>query len=213
MYYKNIMEYNIDDKYKNILQKYLDKKCDIDVKNETSDSESDSDQELVYDKELYTKFYDLLNNISLFFIVNTFETVLNNLTDNFDLNNANSIIKNHSNINDTFKLQLNIIWSEFDNSKNHDDKLIVDFNDLINLNIIKHKYCLFTFIKANVLSLFKEICKLQFTDEVKNKNELIEKIAKFSNAILIVNKFTGLEDEDEFECIDCNNQYCDVFWK
>lgn len=207
------MEY-IDDKNRSILQKYLKKISNSD-NDEKSDEYNDeyNDEEIVYDKETYTKFYDLLNNISLFFIVNTFETICKNL-DNFNLNDANALIKNSTNIIDTFKLQLNIIWSEFDDYKNNDDKLIIDFKDLLYLNIIKHKYCLFTFIKANVLSLIKELCKLQFSDDVKNKNELIEKIAKFSNAVLVVNKFTGLEDEDEFECIDCNDQSCiDVFWK
>lgn len=202
------MEYNIEDKYKNVLKTYLDQK-----KSTNDCVDSDNELDSIYDKEVYTKFYDLLNNISLFFVVNTFETIFKNLETDFDINKANSLIKNSSNITETFKLQLNIIWTEFESNKNYNDQLIVDFKDLLDLNIIKHKYCLFTFIKANVLSLFKELYKLEYSSDITNKKELVEKIAKFSNAILVVNKFTGLEDEDEFECIDCNNQYCgDIFW-
>ena len=204
------MEYTIDDKYKNILKTYLDKKST----NNESESDSDLDNELEnnFDKDQYTKFYDILNNICLFLVINTFETLFKNLDYNIDSNEVNKIIKNNSNLTNTLKLQLNIIWSEFDDSILH-DKLLIDFKDLLDLNIIKHKFCLFSFVKSNVLSLFNELSKLEFSENIEKKSDLIEKIAKFTNAILVINKFTGLEDEDEFECVDCNNKYVgNIFW-
>jgi len=210
MYNKIIMEYTIDDKYKNILKTYLDKKST----NNESESDSDLDNELEnnFDKDQYTKFYDILNNICLFLVINTFETLFKNLDYNIDSNEVNKIIKNNSNLTNTLKLQLNIIWSEFDDSILH-DKLLIDFKDLLDLNIIKHKFCLFSFVKSNVLSLFNELSKLEFSENIEKKSDLIEKIAKFTNAILVINKFTGLEDEDEFECVDCNNKYVgNIFW-
>lgn len=180
-------------------------------------------------QEKYSKFYDILNNIIVFFIMNTYETNLTNLDNN--LEKLNELSSNISYIENTLKLQLNICWEEFNkvSSTNNNsvenknkDQLIKDLNDLMNLNIIDHKICLFRIIKGYCLSIISSISKINFSD-IKDNKEYIEKIAKITNAIMIINKTSSennnLEDSDDlddFSCIDCNydkNENYDIFWK
>lgn len=187
-------------------------------------------------QEKYSKFYDIMNNIIIFFIMNTYETNLKNL--NGDLKKINELSSNITYIENTLKLQLNIYWNEFNkisstNNNKNKDQLIKDLNDLINLNIIDHKICLFRIIKGYCLSIVNSISKIDFS-YIKDEKEYIEKIAKLTNAIMIINKTSSensnnneenndncddcdnCDDYDDFSCIDCNYDSSDmyeIFWK
>ncbi len=196
-------------------------------------------------QEKYSKFYDIMNNIIIFFIMNTYETNLKNLNGN--LEKINELSLNIDYIENTLKLQLNICWNEFNkiSSTNNNsienknkDQLIKDLNDLINLNIIDHKICLFIIIKGYCISIINSISKIDFSN-IKDEKEYIEKIAKLTNAIMIINKTSSensnnknnqeennkddkdddKDDDDElddFSCIDCNydsSEMYEIFWK
>jgi hypothetical protein len=168
-----------------------------------------------FDKEKYSKFYDIINNVILYFVLNSYETYFLSLKEDFSISNFNEKISDEDKILNYLRAQLNIYWSELSEKKsNSNDQLIIDLQDSLNLDIIKHKACLFTFIKNLSISIIKSISKMNIA-EVSNFNDAKEKIAKISHAILIINKETGLEDEDDFDCDGCeyksleNSKY---FW-
>lgn len=174
----------------------------------------DDDKDEVFNKETYGKFYDLINNVILFFVINSYETYFLSLNEEFSLENFNEKISNVDKILTYLRPQLNIYWSELSEQTKSTDQLIIDFQDILKLDIIKHKTCLFKFIKNLSISIIQNISSMNITD-ISNYNDAKEKIAKIAHAILIINKETGLEDEDEFDCGGCeykcseNSKY---FW-
>ncbi len=189
------------------------------ILNEYHNNPDINDNEsVIFDKEKYTKFYDLLNNVILFFIINSFETFAKNInlnnTNNFDIDKINYLISNTDSIINSLRMQMNICWMEYRKpNNNYKDQLITDFDDLLSMDIITHKICLFNFIKNNCISIIKELCKIKF-ENIKNIDEYVEKIANITNALLQINKVTGLDDEDDFNCIDCNytSDLPEIFW-
>jgi hypothetical protein len=174
----------------------------------------DDDKDEVFNKESYGKFYDLINNVILFFVINTYETYFLSLNEDFSLENFNEKISNVDKILTYLRPQLNIYWAELSEQTKSTDQLIVDLQDILKLDIIKHKTCLFKFIKNLSILIIQNISSMNIVD-ITNYNDAKEKIAKIAHAILIINKETGLEDEDEFDCGGCeyktteNSKY---FW-
>jgi hypothetical protein len=193
--------------YREVLSQYLN---DINNSSYESDNESTSNDSTEFNKEQYTKFYELVNNVILFFIMNTYETQIKNIkSDNFDIDTINNLMNDIENLQNTLKLQLNIYWIEVNN--NNKDQLVIDMDNILKLDIIKHYYCLFTFIKNMALNIIKETAKIKL--DINNTNEFIEKITKISHAILQINTITGLDDMDEFDCNNCMNiKNIDIFW-
>ncbi len=180
----------------NNLDIYIDDRIDIDKE---------------FDKKKYEKFYDLVNNVILFFILNTYETIIKS-KDEFNLDKINLKLSNIENINQTLRLQLNIYWIEFNKKNNCNDQLILDFEDLLSINIIKHKLCLFKYIKNMSIFIINKISEIKL-ENIKNYDEFIDKIGIISNSILQINKITGIEDEDDFDCDNCENiEYNEIFW-
>jgi hypothetical protein len=174
----------------------------------------DSDEIEIFEKKKYEEFYDLVNNVILFFVLNTYETLIKE-KDDFNLEKINLTISNKEKLLNTLKLQLNIYWTDFNKKKNHNDQLILDLNDLIKIDILKHKLCLFKYIKNMCIFIIEKISQINL-ENLNNHNDFKEKIAVISNSILQINKITGLEDEDNFECDGCeyNTTYPDkeIFW-
>ena len=56
-----------------------------------------------FQKEKYEKFYDLVNNVIIFFILNTYETIIKS-NDDFDLDKINLKLSNIENIYQTLRL-------------------------------------------------------------------------------------------------------------
>lgn len=158
-----------------------------------------------FEKEKYEKFYNLVNNVIIFFILNTYETIIRNNND-FDLDKINSKLCDIEKINYTLRLQLNIYWIEFNkNNKNNKDQLIIDLDDLLKIGIIQHKLCLFKYIKNMCIFIINKISHIKF-ENLKTHNEFTDKIGVISNSILQINKIAGLEDEDDFDCDGCENK-------
>ncbi len=177
------------------IRKYLEEK---------DNSDSESIDFISFDKEKYTKFYELINNVILFFLLNTYETQINGIKDSvFDLDKINELICNYDYLETSLKAQLNIYWMEVHDKKIR-DQLIIDLESIIDLNIIKHYYCLFTYIKNMALSIMKDTSRIKL-ENINDKKEYLEKIIKIAHAIMEINKVSGLEDEDEFECHNCKN--------
>ncbi len=164
-----------------------------------------SDTESVdFNKEKYTKFYELTNSIILFFLLNTYETQIDNINNqDFDLDKMNELISNHTYLEKSLKAQLNIYWIEINDKKTR-DQLTIDFEDVLKLDIIKHYHCLFTYVKNMTLNVMKEISRIKL-EKINEKKDYLEKLIQIANAIMEINKVSGLADEDEFECIDCKN--------
>ncbi len=174
----------------------------------------DDDKDEVFNKETYGKFYDLINNVILFFVINSYETYFLSLNEEFTLENFNEKISNVEKILTYLRPQLNIYWSELYEQTKSTDQLIIDFQDILKLDIIKHKTCLFKFIKNLSISIIQNISSMNIAD-ISNYNDAKEKIAKIAHAILIINKETGLEDEDEFDCGGCeykSSENSKYFW-
>jgi hypothetical protein len=51
--------------------------------------------------------------------------------------------------------------------------------------------------------LIDKISQLKL-ENLKDHNEFKDKIGAFANSILQIDKMSGLEDEDNFDCLDCN---------
>jgi hypothetical protein len=172
------------------------------------------DENEIFNKEKYEEFYNLVNNVILFFVLNTYETIVKE-KDTFNLEKINLIISQKEKILHTLKLQLNIYWADINKKKNHNDQLIVDLNDLIKIDIIKHKLCLFKYIKNMCIFIIEKISQINL-ENINTHKEFKEKIAVISNSILQINKITGLEDEDDFDCDGCENnssyQDKEIFW-
>jgi DNA replicative helicase MCM subunit Mcm2 (Cdc46/Mcm family) len=164
-----------------------------------------SDTESVdFDKEKYTKFYELTNSIILFFLLNTYETQIDNINnENFNLDKMNELISNTTYLEKSLKAQLNIYWIEINDKKTR-DQLTIDLEDVLKLDIIKHYYCLFTYVKNMTLNIMKEISRIKL-EKINEKKDYLEKLIQIANAIMEINKVSGLADEDEFECQDCKN--------
>ncbi len=174
----------------------------------------DDDKDEVFNKETYGKFYDLINNVILFFVINSYETYFLSLNEEFTLENFNEKISNVEKILTYLRPQLNIYWSELYEQTKSTDQLIIDFQDILKLDIIKHKTCLFKFIKNLSISIKQNKTKKNIV-KIYNYIYLKEKIAKIDHAILIINKETGLEDEDEFDCGGCeykSSENSKYFW-
>jgi hypothetical protein len=199
------MDTQVEKVYKRIYDEY------VKTQNDLCDSDESID---IFDKEKYNKFFDLFNNVIIFFIMNTYETILHKIkNEDWDLDKVNNIINNKENILLTLKIQLNIYWSEFNKKNNNKDQLITDLDDLIKVDIIKHRICLFKFIKSMCISIIGDINKILLVD-VNNFDEFIDKIAKISHAILEINKASTLDDEDPFDCDGCEFVHkTDIFWE
>jgi hypothetical protein len=172
------------------------------LNNTNNNINHENDNEKIFEKEKYEKFYNLVITVIIFFILNTYETIIRS-TEEFDLDKINEKLSNIDNINNVLKIQLNIYWIEFNKKNNNRDQLIIDFEDLIKIYIIKHKICLFKYIKNMCIYLIDKISQLKL-ENLKDHNEFKDKIGAFANSILQIDKITGLDDEDNFECIDCN---------
>jgi hypothetical protein len=200
------MDTQVEKVYKRIYDEY--------VKTQTQTHDSNSDESTnVFDKDKYTKFFDLFNNVIIFFIMNTYETILHKIkNEDWNLEKVNNIINNNENLLLTLKIQLNIYWSEFNKKNNNKDQLITDLDDLIKVGIIRHRICLFKFIKSMCISIIGDINKIKLVD-VNNFDEFIDKIAKISHAILEINKTSTFDDEDGFDCDGCEFvAKTDIFW-
>ena len=167
-----------------------------------NDNNNDNNDEKIFEKEKYEKFYNLVITVIIFFILNTYETIIKS-TEEFNLDKINEKLSNIDNIQHVLKIQLNIYWIEFNKKKINRDQLIIDFEDLLKIDIIKHKLCLFKYIKNMCIYLIDKISQLKL-ENLKNHNEFKDKIGAFSNSILQIDKMSGLEDEDNFDCLDCN---------
>jgi hypothetical protein len=183
-----------------VFEKYLNN-------NDTNnDINNNTNNEKIFEKEKYVKFYNLVITVIIFFILNTYETLIKSTDEfvlEFDLDTINQKLSNIDNTQQILKIQLNIYWIEFNKKKNNKDQLIIDFEDLIKIDIIKHKICLFKYIKNMCIYLIDKISQLKL-ENLKNHNEFKDKIGAFANSILLIDKMSGLEDEDDFDCIDCN---------
>ena len=199
------MDTQVEKVYKRIYDEYVKTQNDSD-----SDESIDVD---VFDKEKYTKFFDLFNNVIIFFIMNTYETMLHKIkNEDWDLEKVSNMIDNQENLILTLKMQLNIYWREFNKKNNYKDQLITDLDDLIKIGIIRHRICLFKFIKSMCISIIGDISKIKLAG-INNFDEFIDKIAKISHAILEINKSSTMEDEDGFDCNGCEFvPKTDVFW-
>ena len=167
-----------------------------------NDNNNDNNDEKIFEKEKYEKFYNLVITVIIFFILNTYETIIRS-TEEFDIDKINEKLSNINNVEELLKIQLNIYWIEFNKKNNNRDQLIIDFEDLIKIDIIKHKICLFKYIKNMCIYLIDKISRLKL-ENLKTYDEFKDKIGAFTNSILQIDKITGLDDEDNFECIDCN---------
>lgn len=180
----------------------------------SKDNFEDKHEEENFNKETYGKFYDLINNVILFFVINTYETYFLSLNEDFSLEIFNERISNIDKILNYLQPQLNIYWSELSEKTKSTDQLIIDLQDILKLDIIKHKTCLFKFIKNLSISIIQNISTMNIVD-ISNYNDAKEKIAKITHAILTINKETGLEDEDEFDCGGCeykSTENLKYFW-
>ena len=165
----------------------------------------DDINEKIFDKKKYEKFYNLVINVIIFFILNTYETIIKS-TDDFDLDKINYKLFNTYDAQQILKIQMNLYWQAFNktnNDNNRNDQLIIDLEDLIKIDIIKHKLCLFNYIKNMCIFLIDKISQLKL-ENLKNHNEFKDKIGMFANSILHIDKLSGLEDEDDFDCIGCD---------
>jgi len=185
------------------------------LKNPNDQETTDTFDTLVFNKEKYTKFYDLVINVILFFILHSYETQFKKLDNNFNLESLNNDISDYTKTLDILKIQLNIYWTTIVNNRDT-DQLIIDIKDLLKMNIIRHQYCLFTFIKNIAISIIKDIARIKL-EGITNFTEFTEKIALLANSILQINKITMLEDEDDFDCNECiyeldKNIITEVFW-
>jgi len=172
------------------------------LNNTNNNINHENDNEKIFEKEKYEKFYNLVITVIIFFILNTYETIIRS-TEEFDIDKINEKLSNIDNVEELLKIQLNIYWIEFNKKNNNRDQLIIDFEDLIKIDIIKHKICLFKYIKNMCIYLIDKISQLKL-ENLKDHNEFKDKIGAFANSILQIDKITGLDDEDNFECIDCN---------
>ena len=172
------------------------------LNNTNNNINHENDNEKIFEKEKYEKFYNLVITVIIFFILNTYETIIRS-TEEFDIDKINEKLYNIDNIQHVLKIQLNIYWIEFNKKNNNRDQLIIDFEDLLKIDIIKHKICLFKYIKNMCIYLIDKISQLKL-ENLKDHNEFKDKIGAFANSILQIDKITGLEDEDDFDCIDCN---------
>ena len=203
------MDTQVEKVYKRIYEEYL--------KNESGDShESNESEDDVFDSEKYKKFFELFNNIVIFFIMNTYETSIHKMkNEDWDLVKVYKILENKDNLINTIKVQLNIYWGDL-NKKNNEykDQLVTDIDDLLKVGIIKHRICLFKFIKSMCLSIITDIDKMKLED-TNNFDEFIDRIAKITHAILEINKASTIEDEDDFSCDGCEfvSNTSDIFWE
>jgi hypothetical protein len=181
------------------------------LKNTNLENFDDNINEKLFEKEKYEKFYDLVNNVIIFFILNTYETIIKS-NEEFDLDKINNKLSNLENIYQTLRLQLNIYWIEFNKKNNYKDQLIIDFDDLLAIDIIKHKLCLFKYIKNMCIFIVNKMAQIKL-ENLKTHEEFKDKIGMLANSILQINKITGLEDEDDFDCDECENKdYNEIFW-
>ena len=179
------------------------------------EQEQDQNQEIVFNKEQYTKFYDLFNITILFFLLNTYETLLKKNYESDTNNDINTRMSNMTDLKKILQMQLNICWSEYNSPIQISEQLFDDLDNLLNYNIIKHKMCLFKLIKNTCIYIISDISKINFTEK-ESFPAFKERIAKIIHAMLIINKISGLEDEDEFDCdSDCNinSNQNSVFWE
>ncbi len=168
------------------------------------DEETENTNIIEFDKNKYEKFYDLINNVIIFFVLNTYETIIRK-NDYFDLEKIDSKLSEVNNIIDTLKLQLNIYWEEINKKENNNnDQLLIDLHDLLKIGIVKHNSCLFKYIKNMSIYIINKISNIKF-ENIKDHDEFKDKIGVISNSILQINKISCLEDEDEIECYDCQN--------
>jgi len=172
------------------------------LNNTNNTNNNDNNDEKIFEKEKYEKFYNLVITVIIFFILNTYETIIKS-TEEFDLDKINEKLSNIDNIQHVLKIQLNIYWIEFNKKKINRDQLIIDFEDLLKIDIIKHKLCLFKYIKNMCIYLIDKISQLKL-ENLKDHNDFKDKIGAFTNSILQIDKMSGLEDEDNFDCLDCN---------
>ena len=54
------------------------------------------------------------------------------------------------------------------------------------------------------LNIMKEISRIKL-EKINEKKDYLEKLIQIANAIMEINKVSGLADEDEFECQYCKN--------
>lgn len=176
-----------------------------------------SDNGYIYNKDKYSKFYEIFNNVILFFIINTYETQFKKIkaSDNFNLDEVNILFSRREKALDTLKLQLNLYWNEYITNfdAQNTDPLLIDINDLYKIGIIKHKLCLFKLIKNECIYIINNVLDRIKLENINDYDYLIERIAQITKAVLEIQKITEMEDEDDFDCIDCiDTKEHEIFW-